>query len=325
MDFAFDQRTEQLRTELLAFMDEHVYPAEPEFERSDPGQPFSWERPKIMAELRAEARRRGLWNLFLPGPGARRRPDEPAVRPAGRDHRAQPARRPRGGELQRAGHREHGAAAPPRHARAAGAVAGAAAGGPDPLGFLHDRARRGLVRRVEHRAADDAHRRRRVRPERAQVVDDGRALGRRRGAARDGGERARRAAPRAAHDPARPEGLAGRAGQAGPVGVRFLGRDTRGARRGGVRRRPGGSRGAAGGAGTRFRAGPGTAGAGPDPPLHAADRDGRAGVRPDVPPRRGAGRVRQAAGRAGRRPGDRSPTAGSAWSSCGCRCCAARG
>ncbi len=68
MDFAFDQRTEQLRTELLAFMDEHVYPAEPEFERSDPGQPFSWERPKIMAELRAEARRRGLWNLFLPDP-----------------------------------------------------------------------------------------------------------------------------------------------------------------------------------------------------------------------------------------------------------------
>ena len=66
MDFAFDERTEQLRGELLAFMDEHVYPAEPEFERTDPAQPFSWERPKVMAELRAEARRRGLWNLFLP-------------------------------------------------------------------------------------------------------------------------------------------------------------------------------------------------------------------------------------------------------------------
>ena len=66
MDFAFDERTEQLRGELLAFMDAHVYPAEPEFERTDPQAPFSWERPKIMAELRAEARRRGLWNLFLP-------------------------------------------------------------------------------------------------------------------------------------------------------------------------------------------------------------------------------------------------------------------
>ena len=36
MDFAFDDRTEQLRGELLAFMDEHVYPAEPEFERTGP-------------------------------------------------------------------------------------------------------------------------------------------------------------------------------------------------------------------------------------------------------------------------------------------------
>ena len=69
MDFAYDERTEELRDALLAFMDDHVYPAEPEFERTDPEQPFSWERPKIMADLRAEARRRGLWNLFLPDSG----------------------------------------------------------------------------------------------------------------------------------------------------------------------------------------------------------------------------------------------------------------
>ncbi len=31
MDFAFDARTEELREQLLAFMDEHVYPAEPVF------------------------------------------------------------------------------------------------------------------------------------------------------------------------------------------------------------------------------------------------------------------------------------------------------
>ena len=68
MDFAYDARTEELRDALLAFMDSHVYPAEPEFERPDPEQPFSWERPKVMAELRAQARRRGLWNLFLPDP-----------------------------------------------------------------------------------------------------------------------------------------------------------------------------------------------------------------------------------------------------------------
>lgn len=66
MDFAVDERTEALRAELLAFMDSHVYPAERHFERTDPQAPFSWERPAVMAELRAEARRRGLWNLFLP-------------------------------------------------------------------------------------------------------------------------------------------------------------------------------------------------------------------------------------------------------------------
>ena len=66
MDFAFDARTEELRRELLDFMDSHVYPAEHHFEVEDPAAPFSWERPPVMDELKTEARRRGLWNLFLP-------------------------------------------------------------------------------------------------------------------------------------------------------------------------------------------------------------------------------------------------------------------
>jgi acyl-CoA dehydrogenase len=69
MDFAYDARTEELRDRLTAFMDEHVYPAEPVAaaqlaDAAAAGQP--WERPPVMAELKAEARRRGLWNLFLP-------------------------------------------------------------------------------------------------------------------------------------------------------------------------------------------------------------------------------------------------------------------
>ena len=66
MDFAYDARTEQLRGGLLDFMDSHILPAEPQFERTEPDAPFSWERPPVMAELQSEARRRGLWNLFLP-------------------------------------------------------------------------------------------------------------------------------------------------------------------------------------------------------------------------------------------------------------------
>ncbi|MEV5379500.1 acyl-CoA dehydrogenase family protein [Streptomyces nondiastaticus] len=73
MDFAFDARTEELRGRLLAFMDEHVYPAEAVAEEQRAGLDDPWTAPPVVAELQAEARRQGLWNLFLPdreyGPG----------------------------------------------------------------------------------------------------------------------------------------------------------------------------------------------------------------------------------------------------------------
>ncbi|WP_020495838.1 acyl-CoA dehydrogenase family protein [Sciscionella marina] len=69
MEFAYDARTEQLRENLLEFMAEHVYPAEPVFAEqlgALVGR-WAWDSVPVLAELRAEARRRGLWNLFLPG------------------------------------------------------------------------------------------------------------------------------------------------------------------------------------------------------------------------------------------------------------------
>jgi len=70
VDFSYDARTVELRDKLLAFMDERVYPAEPVFTEqaaalAASGRP--WERPAVVEELKAEARRRGLWNLFLTG------------------------------------------------------------------------------------------------------------------------------------------------------------------------------------------------------------------------------------------------------------------
>ncbi|MEU7039934.1 acyl-CoA dehydrogenase family protein [Streptomyces varsoviensis] len=66
MDFAFDARTEELRGRLLAFMDERILPAEPvaAAQRAELDSP--WDTPAIVDELKAEARERGLWNLFLP-------------------------------------------------------------------------------------------------------------------------------------------------------------------------------------------------------------------------------------------------------------------
>jgi len=68
MDFAFDARTEELRGQLQAFIDEHIRPAEPIFEDQAAklaSQGRGWERPPIMDDLKAKARNRGLWNLFL--------------------------------------------------------------------------------------------------------------------------------------------------------------------------------------------------------------------------------------------------------------------
>ncbi len=73
MDFGFDDRTHELRERLLAFMNEHVYPAEATFRAqaaAAEAEGRQWERVPVTAELKAEARSRGLWNLFLTGKSA---------------------------------------------------------------------------------------------------------------------------------------------------------------------------------------------------------------------------------------------------------------
>jgi len=69
MDFALDAGTEELRASMLAFMDEHVFPAEHVFHEqlAELDDQWAWDSTPIMREIRAEARERGLWNLFLPG------------------------------------------------------------------------------------------------------------------------------------------------------------------------------------------------------------------------------------------------------------------
>jgi acyl-CoA dehydrogenase len=66
MDFALSAKAETLRSELESFMDDCVYPNEALHHRqiAESGNPHT--HPAVLDELKVEARKRGLWNLFLP-------------------------------------------------------------------------------------------------------------------------------------------------------------------------------------------------------------------------------------------------------------------
>ncbi len=66
MDFTHSPKVEALREKLLAFMEQHVYPAEPAFAGQQAAMTDRWHEPPVMEELKARAREQGLWNLFLP-------------------------------------------------------------------------------------------------------------------------------------------------------------------------------------------------------------------------------------------------------------------
>ncbi len=64
MDFAHSEKVEALRTELAAFMTDHVVPANREWLRIANEGRFPLE---VVDPLKAQAKAKGLWNLFLPG------------------------------------------------------------------------------------------------------------------------------------------------------------------------------------------------------------------------------------------------------------------
>jgi acyl-CoA dehydrogenase len=65
MDFALSDKAEDVSGRMWDFMREHVFPAEPVYDawRAARGHD-SHEHPPVLEELKAEARKRDLWNLF---------------------------------------------------------------------------------------------------------------------------------------------------------------------------------------------------------------------------------------------------------------------
>ena len=71
MHFAFDEKTQGLIAQMQAFMDEVVHPAEALAHEQIQANYANdtWDIPPVIEDLKAEAKKRGLWNLFLPGEG----------------------------------------------------------------------------------------------------------------------------------------------------------------------------------------------------------------------------------------------------------------
>lgn len=95
MQFDLSDRCKVYQQMLLEFMDGKVYPAEAVYEAQmrESGDPHF--QPPIMEDLKAEARNRGLWNLFHPhpewGPGLTNSEYAPLAEIMGRSHIASEA------------------------------------------------------------------------------------------------------------------------------------------------------------------------------------------------------------------------------------------
>jgi len=66
MEFEYSAKVEKLRAQLLAFMDEVVYPNERTYFEQHKAGAERWQSPPIMEDMKAKARAPRMWNQFLP-------------------------------------------------------------------------------------------------------------------------------------------------------------------------------------------------------------------------------------------------------------------
>ncbi len=67
MNFTMSEKQSYWRDRVIAFMNEHVYPAEATYDAQMEGFGANrWQVVPVLEELKAKAKKAGLWNLFLP-------------------------------------------------------------------------------------------------------------------------------------------------------------------------------------------------------------------------------------------------------------------
>ena len=277
MDFTLSDKQVHWRDRVVAFMNQHVYPAVPVYmqQMKDFGE-NRWQVVPIVEELKAKAKAEGLWNLFLPRDSV---PEGSPYRGAGLTNLEYALCAEEMGKvglasevfncsapdtgnmevLHRYGTREQ----KERWLQPLmdGEIRSA---------FLMTEPGGRLVRRDQHRDRDRA-RRRPLRHQRPQMVVVGRRRSALQGRDRDGQDRPRGAAPLAAVADPGAAGHARRRDRAHAAGVRLRRRAAR-PRRSGVRdvRVPVAN--LLLGEGRGFEIAQGRLGPGPHPPLHAHHR-----------------------------------------------------
>ena len=64
LKLAIEQK--KLMKDLEAFMEEHIYPRERDYDEFTSNQENLWQYPDWYEDLKEEAKKQELWNLFLP-------------------------------------------------------------------------------------------------------------------------------------------------------------------------------------------------------------------------------------------------------------------
>ncbi|PIC86133.1 acyl-CoA dehydrogenase [Sporosarcina sp. P20a] len=67
MNFSYSEKVVKLQEQVTQFMEDYIYPNEAVFRQQQEEQGDRWNKiPPIIDELKAKAKEKGLWNLFLP-------------------------------------------------------------------------------------------------------------------------------------------------------------------------------------------------------------------------------------------------------------------